>query len=354
MNWGQRPKDWEPRFIRGGTLTARASTFARNTAFAASSRYAAILDQKGGAIYALGKSEFLACAFQDNQAGGGNSFEAGGGHLTPGGTAFGGAIFAETDLLVRNCTFFSNKAMGGNGNPFPSSTYPETPGGNGEGGAIYSNGGRLDVSFCTFANNQAIAGKTTDGFAYGNSISGKSTAGIFLDSSIFSNDTPTPIRSLRGNITDLGFNLSSDAPPGLTAPTTLKSTDPKLGTYGAYGGPTPTMPLLFGSPALDAGSTTTFPPADQRGHSRPSGTGADIGAFEQSPNQIVMLRGSDDDYVISFFGDPNRVATLETSVDLSVWSMIPTEQPSPGAVQSTPLFDSREPARFFRVRSAAP
>jgi hypothetical protein len=52
--------------------------------------------------------------------------------------------------------------------------------------------------------------------------------------------------------------------------------NPQLGTLGNYGGPTPTVPLLPGSPAINAGSNC--PATDQRGFAR-SGV-CDIGAYE--------------------------------------------------------------------------
>ena len=56
--------------------------------------------------------------------------------------------------------------------------------------------------------------------------------------------------------------------------------DPKLGPLANNGGPTLTMALLPGSPAIDAGNTSLAPATDQRGFPRPAGLAADIGAFE--------------------------------------------------------------------------
>lgn len=62
-----------------------------------------------------------------------------------------------------------------------------------------------------------------------------------------------------------------------------------LGSLGDYGGPTQTVPLLAGSPAIDHGDDATCantsgiaPVAgkDQRGVTRPQGPHCDIGAFE--------------------------------------------------------------------------
>src|SRR5207245_3920500 len=68
--------------------------------------------------------------------------------------------------------------------------------------------------------------------------------------------------------------------------------DPLLGPLTDNGGPTPTMALLHGSPALDAGDNALLhgPYAlrtDQRGFPRKSGSHVDIGAFE------FQFRGAD-------------------------------------------------------------
>ena len=73
------------------------------------------------------------------------------------------------------------------------------------------------------------------------------------------------------------------ATPGiaLVSGGTLVPGPPKFGAYGLYGGPTKTLPLLAGSPAIDAipnGSCTQT--QDQRGLPRPRGAGCDLGAFE--------------------------------------------------------------------------
>lgn len=59
--------------------------------------------------------------------------------------------------------------------------------------------------------------------------------------------------------------------------------DPKLAPLGNYGGPTPTVALLSGSPAIDAGTTTVpggLPVSDQRGFTRTINGNVDIGAVE--------------------------------------------------------------------------
>jgi hypothetical protein len=82
---------------------------------------------------------------------------------------------------------------------------------------------------------------------------------------------------------DIGYNFSDDDSCGFTNPTSNVKTpnDPVLGALANNGGPTQTLLPLTGSPLLDA-----IPPAscgaavDQRGITRPQGTGCDIGAVE--------------------------------------------------------------------------
>lgn len=54
--------------------------------------------------------------------------------------------------------------------------------------------------------------------------------------------------------------------------------NPGLAPLGNYGGPTQTVALLPGSPAIDAGTSTGAPATDQRGARRVGAV--DIGAFE--------------------------------------------------------------------------
>lgn len=70
-------------------------------------------------------------------------------------------------------------------------------------------------------------------------------------------------------------------------PSDLVGVDPRLGPLTNNGGPTRTHALLTGSPAINAIATGTpdLPTTDQRGFSRPFGSGFDIGSFESGhPN----------------------------------------------------------------------
>ena len=63
----------------------------------------------------------------------------------------------------------------------------------------------------------------------------------------------------------------------------LCNTNPLLDVLALNGGPTPTMRLLPGSPALNAGSNPANLTTDQRGAARVVGAAADMGAFESPP-----------------------------------------------------------------------
>ena len=76
--------------------------------------------------------------------------------------------------------------------------------------------------------------------------------------------------------------------------------DPLLASLANNGGPTQTMALLPGSPALGGGDPEAIDASglllttDQRGFPRPTGTGAmpDIGAFQTPKGRIVASFGS--------------------------------------------------------------
>jgi hypothetical protein len=153
--------------------------------------------------------------------------------------------------------------------------------GNAFGGAI-SNGGTLTISNSTLSGNGAFG---TLGSFGGDIISGGTAT---LQNSIVANSTSGG--NCSGTITSNGFNLSSDGTCNFNGPGDMNHTNPMLGPLQNNGGPTRTMALLPGSPAIDAGNPSGCTDSqghllttDQRGQPRPDKEdigGCDMGAYE--------------------------------------------------------------------------
>ena len=92
-------------------------------------------------------------------------------------------------------------------------------------------------------------------------------------------------------VTSKGYNLSSDGSCNFNAPGDVNNTSPMLGPLQWNGGPTKTMALPSGSPAIDAGNPSGCTDGqghllktDQRAKPRPDTEdtgGCDMGAFER-------------------------------------------------------------------------
>lgn len=93
-----------------------------------------------------------------------------------------------------------------------------------------------------------------------------------------------------GSFTSSGYNLESAADCAFTAAGDKQGANPQLLPLAANGGPTNTMALNAGSPAIDAGDPACPPPGtDQRGVNRPQGARCDMGAFEAVSAATVSL-----------------------------------------------------------------
>jgi sugar lactone lactonase YvrE len=200
----------------------------------------------------------------------------------------GGGIFNAGTLVLRDMTIAHNSAGRGGGIDnlgtltLENSTVANNSAGD-QGGGIF-NAGTLTVSDSTIAGNAAGGG--------GGIASSRSAA---VHGTIIARNHAPAGADASGSFISRGHNLIGDATgaSGFTAAgdlagTTAAPVDPRLGPLQANGGPTATLALLTGSPAIDAGDPAAFPATDQRGFPRPadgSGHGValpDIGAFEVS------------------------------------------------------------------------
>lgn len=219
-----------------------------------------------------------------------------------GGGAEGGGLSSTLWGVATNCTFYGDSVAGGTGgNGGPAiGTLGQAgdggDGGNGEGGAIF-NTNTFIIENCTIAKCSAVGGTNgvagTGNFAGVNGQPGLSAGGGLANVGTFTLinsllSTNTPGGNGNGLFRDAGHNLSSDASIAFSLASSHAQTNPRLGSLANYGGPTLTMALLSGSPAIDAIATTqAFPSTDQRGVGRPLGSGADIGAYEYGTNTFV-------------------------------------------------------------------
>ena len=254
----------------GGTAILNQSWFLSNSARGANNTYIYTTggSGNGGAIENVGAITVVGCTFSDNKAFGLDEMV-----LPTSGS--GGALYNGGSCMITNSTVTGNLALGG------SSTGGSFNGANALGAGIYQSNGVLYSVNNTIAGNIAQPGTgLTNGAGLGGGIC-SSNGTVSLLNTIVANSVSSG--NGYGALTDLGHNLSSDASCNFTGPGSLNNTDPKLAPLDNYGGPTFTMALLAGSPAIDAGDPANFPPTDQRGHARPYGSAPDIGAFESSP-----------------------------------------------------------------------
>ena len=266
-----------------GTLTVTGSTFTGNSAPATSgtsggginnsgtlnlstSTFTANTGQEGGAVFNQKTATITNDTFTSNTAtiyGGGALLNAAG-TMTVTGSTFsgntgpgGGAIDNDTTLNISNSTFTGNT------------------GGTNGGGAI-DNFGTTTVTQATFAGNSS---------PYGANILNYTGFTLKISMSIVANGQGGGPNCGGGQpVIDAGYNLDTGTSCGFaTANHSLNGTSPQLGPLATNGGPTQTMALPPGSPAVDAIPASTVGCAgstDQRGTTRPQGSSCDIGAYE--------------------------------------------------------------------------
>lgn len=255
----------------------------------------------GGAVRLTGGSLTISnCVFSGDTA-------------PPGTGGLGGGIYASAgNLLVVNSLFAGNRARSGGGIYFGSanqitlrnSTFQgneATAGPSASGAAIY-NGGTMIMQGCTIASNMVSSGS-----GFGGGIQNAGTSAQVRGSIIAGNSAPTD-PDVGGIFSSDGYNLigRSGGVNGFTngviqdqVGSLASPINPMLGPLQDNGGPTATMALLGGSPAIDrgiSGGLTT----DQRGRPRPfdhllianapGGDGSDIGAYEGS---LIVLNTND-------------------------------------------------------------
>lgn len=180
---------------------------------------------------------------------------------------YGGMENIDSQLDIRNSSVYSNSGEVqtifnvANGANASLSVQNSTIAGNNGSLAIY-----------TGANNSGLAATTT----LQNSIIQASSDHCGVSAS--NGGTAT--------VTSLGHNIAGDDTCNLTATGDQPNTDARLASPGYNGGPTPSLALLPGSPALDAGDDTACSVNDQRGLPRLDKDGNGDGGADNNPCDI--------------------------------------------------------------------
>jgi hypothetical protein len=210
----------------------------------------------GGAVFGNGNVTVIRSTFTDNVAEASDDGDGGN----------GGAISINADLTVINSTITGNVAEGASSN---------------NGGL--SAGGDLTLLYSTVVGNSAASAANVQSLSADPQFSIDLVFGSVIADPQGGGTNCGP----GSDDTSDGFNVADDASCNLVGAGDQQSVaDVGLGALAANGGPTPTMLPSVDSVLLDViapadcRTAETDLGTDQRGITRPQGTGCDVGAVE--------------------------------------------------------------------------
>jgi hypothetical protein len=250
--------------LAGGTLELRDCAVVGNTV-----PQNVGVEENGGGVHADSASTFIArrTLFANNVVAEG----------------LGGGVRCTGYMTLENCTFTANSASEA-------------------GGVSYRSDGVMTgmIESCTISGNSCSIGG--GGIRIGEGVCG-------IRNTIVAGNYAPSVPDTDGVFSSLGHNLIGiiDTSTGWVG-TDILGADPMLGPLASNGGPTQTMALLAGSPALNHGDPSTFPATDQRGTARPFNLITDIGAFEST--EVVNHAPTADagtDQTLNYSGSPVSV-----------------------------------------------
>jgi hypothetical protein len=240
--------------VASGNMTITASTLSNNhTSFR--------LGSEGGGILNDGTLSVIACTLSGNSVNSGMA------------TVDGGAITNGGSMTITASTLSGNNASGVQNSV--------------EGGAIANFGSAsMTITASTISNNVATSARGASGGGIYN------TGTVTSGNTIVARNTANTGPDVFGFLTSQGYNLIGNGTSGSGfTDTDLVGTadmpiDPMLGPLRDNGGPTQTMALRPGGPALNAGDPAQLGMADQRGLVRTGGV--NIGAYQASATAFVL------------------------------------------------------------------
>lgn len=213
---------------------------------------------------------------------------------------FGGGLYALGDVSIVNSTFNANSA--------------ESTAGSVQGGGVLigidigvTDPTSASILNSTIAGNSVATGGVGGGLSIYNPTPGTVTA-LSVKNTVVAGNTAAGAPSDCGTVALItsSNNLSGDASCQFTDAGSKQNADPLLGPLQNNGGPTDTMSLAAGSPALDAGTNAGCPATDQRGVSRPQGGACDIGAYEREAAAAAPAATAAADLKLTLKAKPKR------------------------------------------------
>jgi len=280
-----------------GTLTMTGCTIANNITYFSASY--------GGGIYNRGTAHLYNCSITSNYArySGGGLYNGATGTLTLSGSTitgnaaayfgiasghgYGGGLSSKGALDIVNSTINGNVAYGDYDHQGTTSTS--------YGAGVAALAGSLTITNSTISGNTAIVGgglfiKSGATVTLRNTI----VAGNNFFQTGFHPDVSGTVSTAQNNLIgdSTGSNGLTNGINGNQVGNVNAPINPLLTPLGNFGGPTQTMALLPGSPAIDAGAISAGVTTDQRGVARPQGSAPDIGAFESRGFVLTISSGN--------------------------------------------------------------
>ena len=305
----------------GGSVTVTNSTLSNNSALAG-----------GGIFNQVGTLIVTNSTLSGNLAGTAEVLGSGAGIFNFSGTTLVGSASVSNSTLSGNSIVLgpSGGSQGGSAlTNFGAMTVTSSTlsSNSGNSGSMW-NDDTLVVTNSTFSGNDSvILNQATTNFT-SSTLSGNQLGilnaehgTVTLKNTILANNFPSGNCFNVGTITSQDHNLSDDTTcatfliqPHDFAPHTFAGLDPD--GLKDNGGPTQTIALVPGSPAIDAidPSSDCSVSTDQRGVSRPQGRFCDIGAFELTPNFSLFPISA---ITVSVGGSGSSTVTVNSIVGFS-------------------------------------
>jgi parallel beta-helix repeat protein len=261
----------------------------------------------------------------------------------------GGGLLNDGTATLSDCTISGNSAGSGGGlcNRYSTNLTACTISGNSagtDGGGLMNGGyivfysgqknylwGMARIEASTISGNSAGSGgglympksssaTLTDTIVAGNTVSSGGASDIAGDAATVATGTYNLVGTGgSGGLTAAGNNL-------------LDVADPLLSALGNYGGPTQTIALLPGSPAIGAGTAISGITTDQRGVTLPT-SGIDIGAFQSQGFTLSIISGTPQSATVNtaFAGALVVRVTANDPVEPVAGGVVTFDAPSSGA-----------------------